>query len=117
MTTHAVYRSKIDIWTGDKKEYTPNPFQNIYQFEEPESVNNVRNNVLISYCKRNILMVKPSDEPSNKGRTKEDIVKFCINLESIFRVFYNPISPIHEEAEDAYKMSRMISAHPGMRLK
>ncbi len=59
-------------------------------------------------------MVKPSDEPGNKGRCLEDIVKFCINLESIFRVFYNPYPPIHEEAEDAYKMGRMISAHPGM---
>jgi len=114
ITTHAVYRSVIDIWTGDKKEYTPSPFQRIYEFEEHESVNNVRNNVLISYCKRNILMVKSSDEPGNKGRCLEDIVKFCINLESIFRVFYNPDPPIHEEAEDAYKMGRMISAHPGM---
>jgi hypothetical protein len=114
ITTHAVYRSTIDIFTGNKKEYIPNPFQQIYWFEEPDTINNVRNNVLISYCKRNILMVKPSDEPNNKGRSLHDIVMFCIKLESIFRVFYNPDPPSHEEAEDAYKMGRMISAHPGM---
>ncbi len=59
-------------------------------------------------------MVKPSDEPNNKGRSLHDIVMFCIKLESIFRVFYNPDPSSHEEAEDAYKMGRMISAHPGM---
>ena len=114
ITTHAVYRSKIDIWTGKNKVDTPNPFQNIYQFEEPDTINNIRNNVLISYCKRNMLMVKPSDEQFSKGYTSKDIVMFCIKLESIFRVFYNPDPPSHEEAEDAYKMGRMISAHPGM---
>jgi hypothetical protein len=114
ITTHAVYRSTIDIFTGNKKEYIPNPFQQIYWFDEPESVNNVRNNVLISYCKRNILMVKPSDEPNNKGRSLRDILMFCIKLESIFRVFYNPDPSGEEEAQDAYKMGRMISAHPGM---
>ena len=117
ITTNTVYRSVIDIWTGDKKEYTPNPFQKIYHFEESDTVNNTRNNVLISYCKRNMLMVKQSDEPGGKGRSLEDIVKFCIKLESIFRVFYNPFSDSHEEAEDAYKMNRMISPHPGMSEK
>ena len=117
ITTHAVYRLKIDIWTGDKKVDTPNPFQKIYQFEEPDTINNIRNNVLISYCKRNMLMVKPSDEQGSKGHSSKDIVMFCIKLESIFRVFYNPDPPSHEEAEDAYKMGRMISAHPGISEK
>jgi len=110
ITTSTVYRSLIDIRFG-MKQYTPNPFQKIYQFEGPESEDNVRGNVLVSYCKNDIELWNVG---SKMGYTKKDINMFCIKLESIFLVFYNPFPPDYESAKEDNKMGRMISPHPGM---